>query len=216
MFGRKCSRCERKIEKDYLFCPYCGQDFRMERIEKDKRDYGFLGKDDFFMPEFNISNFSSIFNSLMKEFDKQLKGAGDFKEVEMGKPRIRKTGISINIATDMGGEPKIRVQRFGNHAEKPKEMIKVRELTGSEVEKFSKLPKKEAETSVRRLSNKLVYELEVPGVENIDDVIINKLENSVEIKAIAKDMIYSKLIPIKMPLQSYKVEKGILVLEFKA
>ena len=65
---------------------------------------------------------------------------------------------------------------------------------------------------MRRLSNKVVYEIEIPEVAE-EDVSIIKLENSIEIKAISKDKSYKKLISIDLPIKSYKITNGKLILE---
>ena len=75
-------------------------------------------------------------------------------------------------------------------------------------ENFQKLPKKQPETNVRRFSNKVVYEIDIPGVESIKDVSISQLENSIEIKAVAKKNAYEKIIPIGLPISKYDFSKG--------
>jgi hypothetical protein len=81
---------------------------------------------------------------------------------------------------------------------------------------FSKLEKTEPKTSIRRLSNKIIYEIDVPDVESIEHVSINQLENSIEIKAIGKKTGYEKIIPINFPISSYQLSEGKLILELKA
>ncbi len=82
-------------------------------------------------------------------------------------------------------------------------------------ENFQKLPKKQPETNVRRFSNKVVYEIEVPGVESIKDISISQMENSIEIKAVSKKNAYEKIIPIGLPILKYGLSNGKLVLELK-
>jgi hypothetical protein len=65
------------------------------------------------------------------------------------------------------------------------------------------------------LTNKIVYEIDLPGVTNVKDVIINRLENSIEVKAFAKDKAYFKLIPLSLPIERYHLKEGKLVLELK-
>lgn len=210
MFKRKCSRCNRKVEKDFLFCPYCAYDFRLEKREREEKDYGFLGRDDFGMPEPRMNlpfGFNRIFNSLVKELDKQ------FRNMDKDDFDMKKNGIRINISTGFG-KPAIKINELGNRKQE-KEIKKV-SLSKEKARKLLELPKQEAETSVRRLSNKLVYEISVPGVKNIRDVLINKLESSVEIKAIAKYRIFVKLLPINLPLINYKLKQEKLILEFKS
>ena len=88
-------------------------------------------------------------------------------------------------------------------------------FTSEAKENFKKLPKKQPETNIRRFSNKVVYEIEIPGVESIKDVSISQMENSIEIKAVAKKNAYEKIIPIGLPISKYDFSKGKLVLELK-
>ena len=88
--------------------------------------------------------------------------------------------------------------------------------SASEAKKLAKLPRKEPKTVMKRLSGKLIYELSIPGVKDVEDVLINQLESSIEIKAIAKDKVYSKTISITLPIKRYTLIKGNLILEFQA
>jgi len=56
----------------------------------------------------------------------------------------------------------------------------------------------------------------MPGVKSIKDVSVNQLENSIEIKAVAKDNSYFKLIPINLPVLDYELSEEKLVLELEA
>lgn len=239
MFNKKkCPRCARKIEKGYDFCPYCGVDFRPEKRFRKEQDFGILGKEDSMdfpiMPNISMpGGFGSLFNSLLKEVDKQFRSL----DKEMAKEKIpsqfnqlkkraengqvRGTGISISISTSNGNKPEIKVQGFGpdfkGMENRVKKEVKInnKKITDEEAKKFSKLPKKEADTKVRRLSNKLIYELELPGITNIKDILINKLENSIEIKAFTKDKAYFKLLPVNLPILNYTLKDEKLTLELK-
>jgi len=228
MFTKKCRRCNRKIEKDFEFCPYCGFNIK---IEEDERNFGFLGREDGFSPNLNIGmpfGLNKIFDSLLKQIDSQFKQLDkeigkEFKEEKARKPIISR-GISISISTSNNRKPEIKVSGFGpgygnliKQVEEPIKTIKTNpSITEEEARKLSKLPREEASTSVRRLSNKLIYEIDLPKVNSLKDVIINKLENSIEIKAFSKDKVYFKLLPINLPLINYKLEKEKLILELKA
>ena len=226
LFGKKCQRCARKISRDFDFCPYCGSDFRPEKRAEKERDFGLLGKDDFVkdFPQFRMPlNFNSLFNSdlfgsLFKQVDKQMRDIDKQIKTEKGSDM---SGISISISMDGNEAPKIKVNKFGPEFQnlevkniKEKNVPKTK-ISDEKARKFAKLPKKEAITEVRRLSNKIVYELELPGVANLKDVVINKLENSIEIKAFGKDTVYFKLIPINLPILDYKLKDEKLVLELK-
>ena len=84
------------------------------------------------------------------------------------------------------------------------------------LKRFSELPKKEPKTNVKRLSNTVIYEINLPGVKSSEDLSIVKLENSIEIKAVAKDKAYFKLLPINLTIIDYELEKGKLILELEA
>jgi len=89
-------------------------------------------------------------------------------------------------------------------------------ISEEKARKLAKLPKEEALAKVRRLSNKVVYELDLPEVKSLEDITINQLENSIEIKAFAKDKVFHKIIPISLPITNYNLSKGKLVLELDA
>lgn len=202
--------------------------------EKEK-DYGFLGKDDFtfkdeFKMPFNFNNLfnpnlfkSGLFSSVFKEVEKQLREAD--KEMKLPEKMQNASGISISISVN-GEKPEIKVNKFGPgfqesgfqdiETEKSKEKkILKHKITADKARKFAKLPKKEAKTEIRRLSNKVIYEVELPGVKKLEDVIINKLEKSIEIKAFGKDSVYFKLIPINLPILNYKLKNEKLILELR-
>ena len=215
MFGKKCSHCNRKIEKDFDFCPYCGTNLGKNR---DKKDYGFLGKDDFLSGE-NLGvnlpgGFDKIISSLMNQLDGQMRNLN--KEIKTDKKiPVNAKGISISIS--MGGKaPEIKVSGMpGSKIEPVKEVGLKNVLSSEKAKEISKLPREEARTSVRRMTDKVIYEIDLPGVQGLNNLLINKLENSIEIKAFAKNKVYVKLIPLNLPLINYHLENEKLVLEFK-
>ncbi|MFH1710900.1 MAG: hypothetical protein ABH840_01155 [Nanoarchaeota archaeon] len=229
MFSKKCPKCARKVQKDFDFCPFCGMDFRINKRMRQEEDYGFLGKEDAFesrVPNRNIGlpfGFNNLFNSLLKEVDSQ------FRELdkEMAKPNQKKkegnfneSGISINISSATGKKPEIKINAFGPEfsnlkLEQAKEIKPENpNISEEQARKISKLPKKEAETSVRRLSNKIIYEINLPGIKNLKDILINKLENSTEIRAFTKDTAYFKILPVNLPITHYLLKAGKLIIEF--
>ncbi|MFA4953545.1 MAG: hypothetical protein WC584_04950 [Candidatus Pacearchaeota archaeon] len=236
MFNKKkCRKCGEKISKEFDYCPYCGNSLKNGEERED--DWGMLGKHDIQNPFENSFNeiklpagINMIFNSLMKNFEKEFKNI----DKEMGReinqtknikdPQIKKSGISISISTSGNRPPEIKVQQFGTpnsefreikRQTEPKKSIQ-KTFNEEKIKRFSKLPREEPSTNVRRLSNKVVYEIDLPGVKSTEDVSIIKLENSIEIKAVAKDKAYFKLLPIKFPIIDYKISKGKLILELDA
>ncbi len=235
MFNKKsCQRCKKKISTSFEYCPHCG--FYTGDKEKDQKDYGLLGKNDInnFANELKLPlGFNTIFKKLMNEMNKQFNEVnndfGDEKKIsriDEKKPMIKNGGISINISGG-AGTPVIKVRSFGNmpefkemqrqiKGENKKEITKSKVFSKIDEEKIrelSKLPRQEAVSKVRRLSGKVVYEIDLPEVKSDEDIIINQLENSIEIKAFAKDKAYFKFLPVSLPLLKYKLKEGKLTLE---
>lgn len=215
----KCQKCGKNVEEKYSFCPHCGNRI-YEGTEDD--DWGMLGKNDLFSPMNEIklpAGFNSIFNSLMKnlskEMDVQLK-ENLFKDDKNTK-KINGNGVSISISTFGNGPPKIKVTQMGNSQKMPSEKnnkkFKSNMFTKEKTKEFTNLPREEPETSVRRFSDKVVYELEMPDVKSTEDISIIKFENSIEIKAIGKKNAYAKIIPINLPIKDYSLSEGKLTLE---
>jgi HSP20 family molecular chaperone IbpA len=235
MFKKKieCKNCGDKIDKSFEFCPFCGNSIREQGRFESFEDFGLLGKEDSFQEaEIRLPlGFNALFNSLVKNLDNQ------FKELdkELGKEQksnvnnnlsknkfSKQGGISISISSFGNQPPKISVKSFGNVPEfnQQEEEIKKKyqganskEFAEKNVQKLSKLPRTEPLTNVRRLSNKVVYEIDLPGVISESDISIMQLENSIEIKAVGKDKAYFKLIPLDLPIKKHSLKNGKLVLE---
>jgi len=166
--------------------------------------------------------FNTIFNSLIKNLDKEFQQIDkeiSKEKIKQQKPRknFRSGGISISISSFGDKQPKINVKSFGNipKFQQQKKQIKKTELSEDKLKKLSKLPKKEPSTNIRRLANKIIYEIDLPGVKSLNDISIIPLENSIEIKAIGKDKAYFKLITLNFPIIDQKLEKGKLILELE-
>ena len=192
-----CDNCQSKIKKNWTYCPFCG--FSLRNVEREK---SFLDREEPFESFGNIS-----FKDLVKQIDQQLRGID--KAFKFGAPS---RGISISI-NSVGSKPKISVKRFGDFKEK-----KIKEFKEKpKIFSFRKKPKKieEPKSTVRRLSDKLVYEIDVPGVSSVKNISINRLENSIEVKAFGKDKAYFKLIPVNMDVSNYYLKDGKLIVELK-
>jgi len=223
MFNKKkCPRCNSKISNDFDFCPYCGARFN------NNEDFGMLGRNDFEPLRTEIKlpmGFNTLFNSLVKSLDnefQQLDREIGKETAKQQKPKnIHSGGISISISSMGDNNPKIKVHSFGNMPEFQREekqirkQVKKTEFSEDNLKKLSKLPRQEPSTHIKRLSDKLVYEIDVPGVKSIKDISIIQLENSIEIKAIGKDKAYFKLIPLNLPIINQKLSDGKLVLELE-
>lgn len=218
MFGRlNCKQCEKKISKKYTYCPHCGF------CQKNKVS-------ELFQPALDNLGFpfSFLFKKLTKDLEKQLSNLNLPQEpptLDSNHENFNSTnafpggtmGISINIDTK-NGQPVIRVKSMDKNkaiqSRQPRTTIKNFNISPEKAEKLSNLPKAEPKTRVTRLSNKLVYEIELPGVTN-EDIIIRKLENSIEIKAFSKEKVYTKLIPLSLPVLNSNLKEGKLTLELK-
>lgn len=230
MFKKKsCRKCGEKISSKYEFCPYCGN---LLNESFGKENWGMLGKNDFIDLPTEIKlpmGLNTIFNSLMKNFSKQFSELD--KEIERGinqshdKEKINakfitpyKRGINISISTSGNKAPKIKIKSFGDNLkfdqkQEKKYVKELPNLSKESLKKISKLPKQTPSTNIRRLSDKVIYEINMPNVKSIGDISIIRLENSIEIKALAKNKAYSKLIPMNLPIINYEFSKGKLTLE---
>ena len=212
MFKKTCPRCERKIQRSHKFCPFCGHNLNPKN-KYDNADYGFLGKNDFddnFESMFSNLPINKLFKTAMKMTEKMMKNMQ-----EPNQPKQPYNNPNMDIQFFVNGE---RVfQERGMRKTQPQKPIKIKqEISKEQEKKLSKLPRKEPKTTMKRLAGKLVYEISIPGVKDIDDVLINQLENSIEIKALSKDKIYSKTIKINLPIINYELDKGNLILELQA
>lgn len=223
MFSDKCKKCGEKVTKNSNFCSKCGFDLSRNY---EPRDYGMLGKDDFGpLAEFPFG-IPSLIGNLMNQVNKQMKEM--VKETENGnnKPKpvksMKQSGISISISSSSNGEPRIKIKRFGNgisdeqELEEVKEVIPENNMSEEKARQVSKLPKEEAKSSIRRLTNKIIYEIEIPGVKNLEDVIIHRLESGIEVKAFSDKKAYFKNLPVTYPISNYKLLKpGKLIIELE-
>lgn len=201
MLKKKCPSCAKKIERKFHFCPYCGESFKKVREE---RDYGLLGREDtqdIFGNEKKLPfGMEKIMNSLVKQLEKQMNEMEKFGQGPLPK------GFKIKIST---GSPNIK-QVVQN--EKP---LITNNFTEEEMQKRIKLPKVEAKSKVRRLSDRVIYELSTPGVKSPREVIISKLASGIEIKAYSNEKCYTKFIPMTLEVIQYYIKDEKLMIELK-
>ncbi len=230
MFRKKCSNCNEKVGKKFDFCPNCGARLKSNKNKPEyiQKDYGILGKDDIIdeSPIIDNTSISKLLGKALRELPRMVRQMEKEMNSQFNEPsHLNKSntefpfGMRIRFAIN-GKEIDLNELENGSqekYTEKTKPvMSRVSTISKEKAEKFAKLPKKEPKSQMRRLSNKIIYELEVPGVNNINDILINKLENSIEIKALAKNKVYSKTININLPILKYKLAKENLILELQA
>ena len=200
MFKRKCPSCAEKVERKFNFCPYCGESFK---ARAEKSDFGMLGRDDSgggmrVEPKLPFG-MEKIMSSLVKQLEKSM---GDMNVEGMPK------GVRINVVR---GNPQMRqvVQ------EAPKKKVEVVKISDEESERRMGLKKVEAESKVRRLADRIVYEIDAPGVVRKDDVVVTELATGLEIRAYSGDKCYVKFNPLKVELISYSVRSEKVFVEIR-
>ncbi len=202
----ECAMCNSEVDKKYSFCPFCGATV----IDKNKEieDFGILGKSDignnFGDPlatqGLGITDkiIGSLVNNLMRNLEKQ------FKEMEKTEVKSFPNGIRIKI----GGMPITQKRQT-------QKLLPKKSLSDDQIKKMSSLPRTIAKSAIKRLSDKVVYELNTPGLESAHDVFVSKLESGYEIKAIGNKKIYVNSIPINLPLHGFSISDNKLLVEFK-
>ncbi len=206
---KKCKFCGKTIKDSYSFCPYCGS--RLKEPEEEARDYGLLGKTDHpsiensFAP---LSPFDNLINKMVGSAFRILEA-----ELEKINPQSQFTQPSKNIKLFINGR-EINLDNQKKEAKSELQQPNNLEKTRALIEKMSRLPKKEPKTKIKRLSDRVSYELHVPGVKSLKDVLMRKLEKSLEIKAVSDKEVYIKTIPLRFNLISKSLRGNKLILDF--
>lgn len=215
MFSKKCSKCNNKVKKDHKYCSICGNNVSGKY---DKEDYGFLGKNDLEQQEdtFGLGEniIDKIFNKTMKMLEKQI---GNISNNLMNPQNLKKQNHpseNLNVQFFVNGK-RVPINQPVRQQAQPQQVMQRPTPSPEKLKQFAKLPKQEAESTIKRLSGKIIYEISVPGVNNIEDVLINQLETSIEIKALSKEKVYTKIINLKLPIVSYGLDNDNLILEFQ-
>ncbi len=206
MFNKRyCKNCREKVSSKYKFCPSCGM--QIENYRED--DWGVLGREDLsdeesfknlFFTGFSEKIFNNMLGNAFKMLEKEMKG---MEKAPRSNFRLMINGREINLG-------QLEQKKLRKEAVKK---IPKREFEKEQLKKILELPKKEPKTILKRFGDKIVYEIEMPEVKSLKDVLINHLENSIEIKAIGKSFLYFKTIPINMPITNQELSEGKLILE---
>lgn len=201
----KCFNCHKSSSEKYSFCPYCGNSM-IDKI-KEEEQYGLLGREDTMQGANPLGDagmlgplISSVMKGLMKSMAEEMQNVNSNTKVQNLPKGIN--GIKITF----GPPQKI-------HNKSPKEQSK-KEITEEQIDKMSKLPRAKAKTNIRRFHDKVVYELNAPGIASVDDVFVSKLETGYEIKAIGKSKVYVNSLPIDLPLKKYSIDEKNITFEF--
>lgn len=207
MIGRKkCNVCGEKVRSRDNFCSNCGTQLK-DFLDKG----GLLGRNDSGFSEspklaesFGDRIINKMISSTFKMLEKEMNGIQNETKMPNGKIRLMVNGRELVP----------EVQR------KPKKDPNVKflpiEFSDENLVKWKKIKKREPKSKLKRVEDKIEYEVEIPGVKSIKDISIIKLENSLEVKALGEKTGYIKRIPINLPLKKYSLVKGILTLEMDA
>jgi len=208
--GQACIKCGTENSKKHNFCHSCGAS--MLSPEKELKEYGLLGRSDLNSQEQdplsdNLGFFDKMMNSMMESLVKTLDKQMRMTPMNMERAEVQTTpnGIRIKIGPQM-------VQQPQQNAHKTK--TQKRQITEEQISRMSTLPRVKAPGKVKRLSDRVVYEMTTPGVNTTDDVFISKLENGYEIKAIGTKKIYVNSFPLNLPLRRLVITKNKLSVEF--
>ncbi len=216
LFGRKnkeikCDNCTSNVNDKFNFCPYCG--YSMIDEKKELKEFGLLGRDDYkkakeaepSLSQFGITNklISSLMQTMMKSFE-QMNNSSE-EEFEESSIEQLPNGIRIKIGLP---HQHTRPKKENNKTAK-------KQITEEQLQKLSTFPRTKAKTKIKRLSDKVIYEISAPGIKSPNDVFISKLENGYEIKAIGKNKIYTNSISIDLPIRGFSFTDKDLFIEFK-
>ncbi len=211
----RCPVCGAPVEDDWEFCPKCGANLRSREF------------------------FEDVFKKIEKEMKEEMDNLfnSTFEAIDISpfftKPeKPKRAGFSIRIVQEGGKKPRIDVKTFGDI--KKEDIIKevnskfrvgvpslVKEKAGSSggerIVKREPKVTEEPRTYVRRTEDKVIVEIEIPDIKREEDISVQELENSVEIKAFAGDKAYFKIItkPPEYRLSAKRFENGKLYLEFR-
>jgi hypothetical protein len=199
----KCLECKGNFSAKYNYCPFCGA----SRMNIDDQDSGMLGKRDMSDEEFsgntisnnNLNAMDKMIASLMNNMMKNM-----FSELE--KADIKKTPSGIKIRIGMPGAP----QR--NPIKEQKQKTKI--LSEEQIKRISSLPREKAKTSVKRINDKIIYEIEAPGINSPENIFVSRLESGYEVKAIGEDRVYVNSLPVTLPIKSFTINPDKLLIEF--
>lgn len=216
-----CPVCGTKMEKGWGFCPRCGSrtsgDFFDEIFSRMRKE---------------LAEMNRLMEKDVEAFDLSpwFRDAGK-------KTGQRGTGFTIKIVQAGGRKPDISVRTFGDvdkgklrkemgeigvlqqGPEKPAGRRFFRPKPANQQEKLvlkGPMRTEEPKTSVARSASKVVVSMQLPGVKSEKDVEVCELENSVEVKAIAHDRAYFKILtkPGQFRLSRKSFANGVLEMEF--
>lgn len=162
--------------------------------------------------------FNEFFDSVFSDFDE----AREFEEDEPilePKPLRNVSGFSVRISSVPGAEPKVEVQRFGPEGAQGMQPVQpqrvraeprviVEEQTGEREETVPNVKFEKPEVVEGTGQRGKFVELHMPDIESPEQVHLNILEESVEVKAVNKEKRKGYFWIVKLPNGTRQVTKG--------
>jgi len=206
MFEKKCPNCREKVERKFVFCPWCGSSLKKKETSE---DFGMLGKTDEIEKAVNQMGLPFGLNGMIGNIMKQLEKELASMDSNQATPRGFKINITNGIPLDM------RMIGQGQENQMNQTQKKEIPLNNHPLPKNTNVERIEAKSRVRRLPEGVIYEIDAPGVKSKNDVFLTKLENSSELKAYTKEKCYVKSFPMKLEVQEVSVKDGKIFLKIK-
>lgn len=201
---KKCYFCGKKIRKSWKWCPYCGSRQGNKEDEEGllfSRELERLSESELgFQDKIGIK----MINLLMKELGKQM--------TRLNKELDWPGGFNITISSE--DFPKQEIKKQKTRTSKKKILAEDKIVEESDEKRFYGLEEEEAKADVRRLSDKIVYEISMPGVKKEEDILIIESNLGVEIRGISDKKVLVKSIPLNNQIKKTYFKNNILKIEF--
>lgn len=202
----KCPNCGYDTEEGWDYCPRCGFKLGGRR-------------------------FSDIFSRVEKGFGEMDRSFDKNFEVFDISPFFRKSpkgsGFTVRITQSTGKKPRVDIRTYGDvDRKRVEEKLKIMGLSsksgtpgeGGITERKRELPgiTEEPRTEVKRIGDRIVVDMEMPGIKGEKEIEISPLENSIEVKAVSDEKAYFKILtkPPDSRIIEKEFSKGKLHIEF--
>ncbi len=207
--AKRCPKCNEKIKNSPNFCPNCGF-----KLKEKGDDWGMLGKSDNFLEPNELPFFQGLSGNML---NKLIGGTLKMLEKELQKENSTQKNPQTKIKLVINGKEVSpnKIKQISPTTKENERKLPI-EFSEKNLKKWMNSKKQIPKTKLKRIENKIQYEMEIPGVETIEDISILKFEESLEVRAIAKDVAYQKNIPLNLPLKKYTLLKDKLTLELDA
>jgi hypothetical protein len=238
-----CQRCGSKVEKGWAFCPRCGfrqgGEFFEDIFSRMRKELSQMNR--LFSKDIEAFDISPWFRDMEKrKIVLNPKGSGfTIKIIQSGG---REPHVSVRTFGDVNKEKlKKEIEEIGvwqpefqngkpvpvdvpdrrmEIPKPPQERAKASQKVEGSGAAFrqEKAPAvmEEPKTSVKRTASNVIVEMELPGVKAPADITVSELDNSIEVRALAGDKLYFKILtkPPQFRLGRREFTKEKLHLEF--